>query len=985
MKNQLTLLLAMFCCPFCYANQIDSVRAAKVASDFFKQIKPKEKAHQFNQVKLKSKRKLARAASVSEKPAYYILNSNSGGFVIISGNDNTKPILGYALAGKIDTANMPPAMIQWLNWKEQEIQYLADNASNGSVKESEEWSSAENSSASTTSSVVTNSQEPLLKTLWGQGTYYNDLCPVDSSITSTNKHVPVGCGATAMAQLMKYWEYPESGSSTHSYSHSKYGTLSADFGNTVYDWASMPNYLTESNNAVAKLCYHCGVSVDMDYEPGGSSSSLNTISQSLKTYFKYASSLSFINKSNYTQDAWHKLIKADIDNKMPVLLRGAASDGTGGHLYVCDGYTDNNYFHINWGWNGSYNGYFLLDDLTPGYGDYSYYQYATIGIKPSGNSCAVQPTILSLAQNSGASDSVRIISNASWTATNNASWLNLNATSGSGFKYLTVTANSQNLTGSTRSAVVTVSVSGISSKSVIITQASSDSLANLLPLKPITWADTMILSNVKGTSRDTILTSSDSIYADFCFINRGKKSITGLINFSLVVDGVIVFEGNKTGGLKTGYYYRFSDIFLGRFKAGSHKIQLILDPYYDINESNENDNVYEKTFTVSEGTPFLNSDLTNISFTYKANSKVIKVFSNVNWTISSDQTWLVPAISSGTGDSNVSLSVSENTTTAPRTAIVTIKGQSVEPIYLNVSQDAFAPNLRPYKPLAWSDTIIISNQQGTSVDDIIYNTQAVYVDYSYINSGTKKTEGTYYHKLYLNDVLKRSMYRTDTLGSRYYTWYGDYSLGVLDAGTYTIKLVVDANNQITESNENDNTYSKQFTVYDVASSLIVSPQTSVVSSQDSTILIDIASKGNWTISNTNLWINISALSGSGNGQIKVDVSKNSNQALRTAKFTITNDLTSKEVSITQNSKTAINDADPEMLHIYPNPVTDKICVTSKDAIDKIVLLSSTGSVLLYEENCGKEATLNVSGFSAGCYILSVKTSKTEFKKNIIKQ
>jgi hypothetical protein len=178
-----------------------------------------------------------------------------------------------------------------------------------------------------------------------------------------------------MAQVMKYWNYPASGSGFHSYNTNNYGTLSADFGGTAYDWGSMPNTVSSSNEAVATLMYQCGVSVDMNYGVGsqGGSGAYVVTSQSpvqhcaeyaLKTYFGYPNNLQGVVRANYSEDQWVNLLKSDLDASRPIVYAGFGSGG--GHCFVCDGYDQNDFFHFNWGWSGYYDGYFSINALDPG-------------------------------------------------------------------------------------------------------------------------------------------------------------------------------------------------------------------------------------------------------------------------------------------------------------------------------------------------------------------------------------------------------------------------------------------------------------------------------------------------------------------------------------------------------------------------------------------------------------------------------------------
>ena len=154
-----------------------------------------------------------------------------------------------------------------------------------------------------------------------------------------------------MAQIMKFWNYPETGSGFHSYNHPAYGTLSANFGSTTYQWSLMPNVVSSSNSAVATLMYHCGVSVNMVYDiaaKGGSSAQTLDVAAALKTYFGYSSTVEGKYRKDYTDAQWIDLLKTELNAGRPVQYAGTGSSG--GHSFVCDGYNSNDFFHMNWGW-----------------------------------------------------------------------------------------------------------------------------------------------------------------------------------------------------------------------------------------------------------------------------------------------------------------------------------------------------------------------------------------------------------------------------------------------------------------------------------------------------------------------------------------------------------------------------------------------------------------------------------------------------------
>ncbi|MCB0638518.1 MAG: C10 family peptidase, partial [Lewinella sp.] len=228
--------------------------------------------------------------------------------------------------------------------------------------------------------------EPLLTTRWDQPYPYNGLCPQDPF---SGQRAVVGCVATAMAQVMRYHAHPAQGAGFHSYNHPQFGTVSANFGATTYNWANMPNVVTNFNQDVALLSYHCGVSIEMEYGVDVSGvSSLSFVADALKQYFAYANTTTFVERNNFSTTTWIQMMKEELDNSRPVQYAGVGQ--AGGHSWVMDGYDTGNFFHMNWGWGGYQDGYFTIDNLNPdlggtgaGSGGFNYYQQAVIGIAPA--------------------------------------------------------------------------------------------------------------------------------------------------------------------------------------------------------------------------------------------------------------------------------------------------------------------------------------------------------------------------------------------------------------------------------------------------------------------------------------------------------------------------------------------------------------------------------------------------------------------------
>lgn len=380
-----------------FATPVEPNMAQQVAENFINAV---DASGNGSAPKAPKKRKLMRAMKRSSSSApYYIFNSEDGeGFVIVSGDDCATPILGYSNEGSIDLNNMPIQLEELLNAYALEIQEAVDNNLQATEEVAKSWTAYKRAPQAQTTTAVVNA---LITTSWSQSPYYNQLCPADPSLSYHGGHPTTGCVATAMSQIMKYWEYPTMGTGNHSYRSRHYGTLSANYANTTYDWANMPLKLSSAStstqiNAVATLMYHCGVSVDMDYNSDGRGSSGSQIIEyyggeasseyALKKYFGYASTVTGKIGSSTSASAWVAMLKNELDNKRPILYAGFVPNGGGGHAFICDGYDSSDKFHFNWGWGGQANGFFSLTALTPGQYNFSSNQQAVIGIKPADGS-----------------------------------------------------------------------------------------------------------------------------------------------------------------------------------------------------------------------------------------------------------------------------------------------------------------------------------------------------------------------------------------------------------------------------------------------------------------------------------------------------------------------------------------------------------------------------------------------------------------------
>ena len=348
MKKLFTFFCLALLVPAVWAKHVPQQDAAKVAISFYKLN---------NTLGVTAPLLLSQTTRSWENvPSFYVFRFVSGGFVLIAADDASIPVLGYSFENDMPEATDNPATKEWLDNYAREIVYIINNKLDNSVT-LKEWNSIESLQPLAPSRDVA----PLLNTTWDQGCYYNTLCPAAGG--GQCGHVWTGCVATAMAQVMKYHNYPPQGIGQHTYTDPTYGQQTANFGNTTYNWATMPNSVGSNNPAVATLMYHAGVSVDMSYGTSGSGAFSENVPAALLNYFNYHPDIDIKYKDNYANvEDFKALLRADLDNNLPMYYSG--SNPTEGHAWVCDGYRlSDGKFHFNWGWSGSSNGYYALGNL----------------------------------------------------------------------------------------------------------------------------------------------------------------------------------------------------------------------------------------------------------------------------------------------------------------------------------------------------------------------------------------------------------------------------------------------------------------------------------------------------------------------------------------------------------------------------------------------------------------------------------------------
>lgn len=314
-----------------------------------------------------------------EQPAFYVFNAeNNGGFIIISADDAVSPVIGYSHSGSFNLGNMPPYLQKCLARSSERVRDLQSSESLATRAADD----AESAELPEPTIIV----DALCKTTWGQSTPFNYFCP-----RIGGQETPCGCVATATAQIMKYWKWPESGRGSIMYNSSGYGVISRDFSQSTYDWDVMQDKgglirNKQVREAMATICYDVGLSVKMTYAPSGSGAFDEDIRISLPKYFKYkASTIDLMRRECFeSHEAWMNAIKREFKAGRPMVCCASDSSLTTGHAFVVDGYDSNDFVHVNWGWDGMSDGFYDVELLAPRDTRYQFSESQTMlaGIMP---------------------------------------------------------------------------------------------------------------------------------------------------------------------------------------------------------------------------------------------------------------------------------------------------------------------------------------------------------------------------------------------------------------------------------------------------------------------------------------------------------------------------------------------------------------------------------------------------------------------------
>ena len=336
-----------------FAGPVDAQRAQQIGNSFLR-AKALKSNIQLN---------LAYTSATRDAVDYYVFNvPDNNGFVIIAGDDRVKPILAYSTTGSFDVNNLSDGFNFTLNGFCEEIQYVREHNIEATADIVAEWNSVSKNGVINQGRGNRAVVGPLLQSTWHQNFPYNSQCPEDPD--GNVGHVYAGCVATAMGQVMKFWNWPAQGTGSYTYYPDDYPQQTANFGETEYHFELMPNDLDSLSTEddyfyIAQLLHHCGIAVEMMYGPDGSGAFSGDVPPALRNYFGYSCDDHITNYGGgwwgpgYSNEEWIQMLKdGGLDEGLPLYYSGQDDHGAGGHAFVCDGYDENDYFHFNWGWSG---------------------------------------------------------------------------------------------------------------------------------------------------------------------------------------------------------------------------------------------------------------------------------------------------------------------------------------------------------------------------------------------------------------------------------------------------------------------------------------------------------------------------------------------------------------------------------------------------------------------------------------------------------
>lgn len=333
----------------------------------------------------KTPRLVKTAKAGDAERVYLFAGADDRGFMVLSADDRVPALLAYSDSETIDADNMPSNLQYWLDEYARQIAWAEEN----------NVVMADAAEATTRAEVA-----PKLTTKWDQVDPYNGMTPMHNGLPT-----PTGCVATAVAQIMKWHEWPVRGNGVKTFSSYYVGTLGMDFGAYEFEWDLMPDQLLttspqECKDAVSYLMKAAGYASEMVYHQKASGATGYHAAEGLFTHLGYSKAMTLERHEWYEIDEWEDLVYAELTENGPVYFEGDG-DG-GGHAFVCDGYqASTGLFHFNWGWSGRGDGYYRLTALNPNYvgtggyeSGYNYSQDIIRGLKKAPEGVAEEAVLI---------------------------------------------------------------------------------------------------------------------------------------------------------------------------------------------------------------------------------------------------------------------------------------------------------------------------------------------------------------------------------------------------------------------------------------------------------------------------------------------------------------------------------------------------------------------------------------------------------------
>jgi hypothetical protein len=921
-----------------------------------------------------------KSASVQTEPAFYIFNrSDKPGFVIISAEEKISDIIAWSDQSTICGVNPSQKLLFDQYAREIAIAKTLNVSSPTLIQSTQEV------------------LEPLLKKIeWNQNPApFNSFCPKD---LATGRTCPVGCVATAMAQVVYYYKYPRFGTGSISYS-SNYGVLSANFSNAEYYYEGMSDQPPTgvANPDIAELCYHCGLSLETDYGPYESSAYEGNVATALFKYFKYKQPTSRY-RENYTFDAWKSLINKEISNNRPVIY-GALDpldpnkpgDVAGGHAFVLDGFTNLDQYHINWGWGGCSNGFYRLNLLTPSdCGDiytFSDLHMMVTGIEPATTfECLLNTSKDSLQfEVSGGQRVVNISSNTNWKVLEDASWITVSSTAGTGNLALTIATQSNE---GFLDRAADIKVTGCDEDKIIrVSQKGTCSL--YLSTDSVTFS---ILQSTRkigiNSTASWMATTTSSWITVYPGVGGGKDSLSVTVPDNM------------------GYSQRMGTINI--FGCNSYKSVTI----------------YQK------GTCSLSLSASNLVFTADSAKQSVTVTAGTSWAVSSNVDWVKVSPASLSGNGSFTISVDQNITNVKRTGKISVKGcnedRTIDIVQNGVCYIDLAALNVEFDPDAEQKFIkISSNSSWMAVTETCWitvtPTNGTENDYLKIevlpNTGQSARSGTidvsgcgFTRKI---SVIQQSYCPLDVTSSLLdFTYYsGTKSASIISTGVWSVTAdtpwisVTPANgsklgtftvsvpaNTSSVKRTGSLTIAGCYTTKNVAvtqdfCSFTVSDQKLVVPFEQSQKVVTIKSNSAWTASSDSRWVAVSPTFGTEDGKISLLVDANS-LPRRKSVVTITSCFGFKELEITQEGNpTPITSLLNGEFKVYPT-LTDrfvKIEFPSGTGDCSLDVFTESGQKVISHNRISSGDDIDMNGMASGVYYFKIRNVRfTDTRKIVLR-